>query len=218
MSQKRQISLRIFSGFSTSASNDTSMKDFSVWKDVSKLPLIDKVCEKLARILPKNPSIILNHIEQSRKDEIMNAFTRYFSNIKWQHIEPDEKARGLDPTKPLKQYLSFYFPRFLLRLLMIHKRADLIISPVCNPYLYNISSAKYTMLIDDDLRAYMAKNRLFKEIIKFFALLFRSFKAAYLDLYIAKKKSDVFNEVARGSFPLKRMSPEGLIDGKVKIA
>ncbi len=197
---------------------ETSMKDFSGWFDVSNLSSMDAACSELSKELPDNPMIILNHIDgEDKMSEIKSIFSRYFDRIRWQQIPLTEKAKNLDSTKPLKQYLSYYFPRFILRLLMFHKRADLIVSPVCNPYLYNISSARHTMLFDNELRTYVTKNRLFKTFIKFFVIVYRSFKAVLFDLNTAEKKNKVFNEAAKGSSPLPHQSPSGFVGNKTKI-
>jgi GT2 family glycosyltransferase len=168
------------------------------WSNYSKLSGINEICQTLSKKLSRNPRIILNQIpDESQKAEIRKSFSLFFHNIRWEEIKVRKNFDSVDASDRLHDYIFFYFPKFLLCLLTFFKKRDVIISSVAVPCLYNITSAKYTILIDQSLCAFVQENRiaygfknLFKTIIKGLRVVFIDFpritKNAH-DLYRTKK-------------------------------
>jgi len=197
--------------------DDTSMKDFSSWNDVSKLLTIDEICQGLSDKISKHPRIILNQIaDESQRDKIKKVIQYRFRQIRWKEIPVSAKASKLDPKKPLKDYLLHYFPSLVLHLLTFYKRGDIIISPISDPHLCNIAAARYTILLDTSLRGFVQKNHVFKESASFFAIITRALKAVYIDLPQASKNFREFKNGATGSFKMSEPSPPGIDKRNVK--
>jgi len=197
---------------------DTSMKDFSSWIDTSALATLEQLCTDLREKLPQNPKIILNCIkDESRKDNIKGEFSKHFQPIRWKEIAPDPKAEKLDPRKPLKDYILHYLPRLLRYLVLPDRRADLIISPVSEPYLYNVAAARYTMLVDDSLHGYVAENKTSKAFFGFLATILRGLRATFIDLPRAVRSCPEFRRAAEPISKVPLPSPKGLDMRRAKV-
>lgn len=164
-------------------SGNTSKKAFSSWLNVANLPQIDEIAMSLTEKFSKKPKIILNQLsDESLKDRIKEVLGDRFDGVIWEEIAPGKGFENASASARLSVYLFSHMPRLLLRLLLFFRRRDLIVSPVAVSHLYNIASARFTVLVDGNQRCYICRNRVFTSFVSFVKLIMKGIKAAFFDL------------------------------------
>ena len=168
---------------------DFSKKDFSRWHDELDLKDLEQTCADMKSTLSVKPKIILNQIsDKPTTEKIKEIFESSFENIEWLEIE----AHNMDNTtagERIKEYAVFHLSRFLLGLVTFFNKKDLIISPIELGCLYNISSAKYTLLIDNSGQCCLRKNRILRSIAAFIRLILKSITTLFKLRYILKSNN-----------------------------
>ena len=157
-------------------------KDFSDWSLDVKLFEIHEVCKIISGRIQKNPRIIINQINnENQKSEIKEIIQKHFSRVIWEEIPAESDIKNLGARERLNRYLFLYIPQLLFKLFPFYRRRDLIISPVAVPFLYNIVSARHTILLAPSGTCYMQINQRVKGFGKFLVIIIKGFKAAYID-------------------------------------
>jgi GT2 family glycosyltransferase len=192
-------------------------KDFR-WSNDTKLDGLDDICRNLSKKIQKNPRIILNQIaDGSQKTEIKKVFQNHFHQITWEEIQSKEGSEKLDPREPLKDWLCYHFPRFLLHLFTCFNRKDIILSSIDVLNFSNITAARHTILLDPSLRSCLRKNRIFKAFVDFFTTIKKGLRVAYFDLPYSLNNCRALKEAVEEFSKASQPIPPGIEDFSTRV-
>lgn len=171
---------------------------------------LEKICEELESVLPDNPDIVINQINEEMEAGIQKTFARYFTQARWKNIQ-------IVSSEPRQDFTTDYpyFRQEIIQLLKycFKRRHDVIITEIGKPHLYTLMAAKYTVLIDHAGDGFLQRNRVLKGFVNMIKTLLKGLKAAYIDLPRANRDNTRLQE-AIADFSQSARGPKTVQIGK----
>ena len=149
------------------------------WHDSTSKPDIksaNKVCEQLESILPENPKVMIN---LTQKDSIQKILSNYLTNPKIQSIQPVKLKQRKDFNTDINYFKKELWQLFLS---LFKKRYDVMFTEVGKPHLYTLTSARYTVLIDNSGNGFVQKNKIISGLFSMLLTFFKGIKVAFIEL------------------------------------
>ncbi len=148
---------------------------------------LDNISSQLSELLPCKAVILLNQLTRTGlADELRRSFNSCLDQP--QVKETDYLTRPLrsDFTTDYRR-LTGEFARLIKSMFL--SRCDVIVGEIGNPHIYTLTSARYTVLIDDSGNAMLQRNHIFKGFFHALKIILRGIGYAYIDLPRACRKN-----------------------------